>query len=181
MEDFLSKIKNIKKSKLENLEKKLLQEKRTQLQSLVSERERLVKALTIKKTQARQMIESKDLLLKRKNTVKSRLEIKQEIVDKFYNDYFDDILRDDRKYSDLMKKIWESVGNNTGKLTIDKVTYDILKSEIPDSMHVIIDEQISGFSFNNEEIEIDATQDTLRSQRYEDLKPELYKILFSND
>jgi vacuolar-type H+-ATPase subunit E/Vma4 len=178
MDDFLKKIKNIKSQKLEELEISLKDKMNKELTPLQREADSLESAYKQKSEQKVALEQSRGSFEERNAIMQVENKAKQDLINKFFNEYFEELLQDDEKYSELIKLVIRTINPQKGKLEIDERTFKLIKSALSDELHIVITDKFKGFKFSSDKFEVDATTDEIRREMYEKHKIQLNNILF---
>lgn len=178
MDDFLIKIKTIKKKKLDELEKTLKVDLAKELTPLQREADSLELAYKQKSEQKLALGESRKSFEVRNAIMQIENKAKQELIKQFFDEFFQELVKDDKKYSDLFKLTVQTINTGKGKLEIDERTFNLIKSELSDELHIVITDKFQGFKFSSDKLEVDATADEIKRDMYEKHKIQLNNILF---
>jgi hypothetical protein len=178
MDDFLKKIKSLKSIKLEELEESLKDKMTKELTPLQREADSLELVYKQKSEQKIALEESRRSFEKRNAIMQIENKAKQELINKFFDEYFRELVQDDKRYTELIKLAIVNIGSQKGKMEIDERTFNLIKAELSDELHIVITEKFQGFKFSSKKFEIDATTDEIKREMYEKHKVLLYSILF---
>lgn len=179
MEQLLKKIEKIRKKKLDELSSRLQEIQEKELKPQTMELDSLQEELEQKKIQLASMAESRKKLDQKKAVLESESRIKEELFNDFVAEYFEKLKKDDEKYKKAMSEYINAIKSEKGKLTIDERTYNIFKAELGDDLHIVTNNQINGFKFESDKVEIISTLKEMKDEVMSTRKIELMNILFS--
>jgi hypothetical protein len=178
MDDFLQKIQNIKDQKLTELNKSLTEVQNRELDPIRREELSLKNIVKQKVEQTEVLKESRIKFLEKSSKMGSQSAAKKELIEKFVDDYLNNLFNDTSRLKDLLTKNIEKIQDEKGTLNIDEQSYNLVKSVIKDSWDIKIDNHLKGFIFESQKVSVELTEVILRKEIYDNNKTALNQILF---
>ena len=181
MNDFLLKIEKLKQSKLSDFENALKAEHELHLKELFDDKTRLEKSFFIKSKQRETAIKSKQSIEIETQEISYGLEQQNLFLTEFVNEFISDLEKSVDDYKTFILHNFMELVDPDGTLAIDETTYNLIKKEIKDKVHIKIDNNIKGFRFISNDIELEVTLDTLKNEIIEKYRSDLLLRLFPNE
>ena len=178
MDDFLQKIQNIKEQKLGEFKESLIEVQNRELDPIKREEVSLKNLVNQKSEQSKALKESRAEFIVKSNKMTIQSSVKKELIEKFVDDYIQNLFNDSARAKDLFLKNLGNINDEKGTLHIDERSYSLIKNDLKESWDVKIDNKIKGFIFESQTVSIEMTEEVVRKDIYDNNKTALNQILF---